>query len=103
MGVAGAVTDSRFVLLAGVAGLLAGAFSDAAGGHVSMSAQRDKLFENQILPLSDATLADKPQGEQKSLASTPMQAKVCRMMRRRSWRHIMADPAVALGRLTPSR
>jgi VIT1/CCC1 family predicted Fe2+/Mn2+ transporter len=47
MGFAGAQTSGDFVLLAGVAGLLAGAFSMAAGEYVSMRAQRE-LFERQI-------------------------------------------------------
>jgi VIT1/CCC1 family predicted Fe2+/Mn2+ transporter len=47
MGIAGAQSDSKLVLLAGVAGLLAGAFSMAAGEYVSMRAQRE-VFENQI-------------------------------------------------------
>ena len=47
LGVAGAVTDSATVLLAGVAGLLAGAFSMAAGEYVSMRSQRE-MYEYQI-------------------------------------------------------
>src|SRR3990170_577926 len=47
MGFAGAQTEGKFVLLAGVAGLLAGAFSMAAGEYVSMRAQKE-LFERQI-------------------------------------------------------
>ena len=47
MGFAGAQTEGQFVLLAGVAGLLAGAFSMAAGEYVSVRAQRE-LFERQI-------------------------------------------------------
>ncbi len=47
MGVAGANVDPRFVLLAGVAGLLAGASSMAAGEYVSVSSQRE-LYEQQI-------------------------------------------------------
>ena len=48
MGVAGAARDhGSFVLLAGVAGLLAGAFSMAAGEYISMQSQRE-LFERQI-------------------------------------------------------
>ena len=65
MGVAGASTDTRVVLLAGVAGLLAGAFSMAAGEFVSMRAQRD-LFENQI-EIERRELADDPKGEEKEL------------------------------------
>ncbi len=48
MGVAGAASEQpRFILLAGIAGLLAGAFSMAAGEYVSMQSQRE-LFERQI-------------------------------------------------------
>ena len=47
LGVAGAGTGDSGVLLAGVAGLLAGAFSMAAGEYVSMRSQRE-LFEYQI-------------------------------------------------------
>ena len=65
MGVAGASTDQRFVLLAGVAGLLAGAFSMAAGEYVSMRAQRE-LFENQI-EIERRELAEDPRGELKEL------------------------------------
>lgn len=46
-GVAGAGTDAGTVLLAGVAGLLAGALSMAAGEYVSVRSQRE-LFEYQI-------------------------------------------------------
>ncbi len=65
MGVAGASTDARVVLLAGIAGLLAGAFSMAAGEYVSMRAQRD-LFENQI-EIERRELAEDPRGELKEL------------------------------------
>ena len=48
MGVAGASADeASFILLAGIAGLLAGAFSMAAGEYISMQSQRE-LFERQI-------------------------------------------------------
>jgi VIT1/CCC1 family predicted Fe2+/Mn2+ transporter len=47
MGVAGANAEPRFVLLAGIAGLLAGASSMAAGEYVSVSSQRE-LYEQQI-------------------------------------------------------
>ncbi len=46
-GVAGAAGDSRLVLLSGAAGLLAGAFSMAAGEYISMRSQRE-MFEYQI-------------------------------------------------------
>ena len=46
-GVAGAFSDNTVILLTGVAGLLAGAFSMAAGEYVSMRSQRE-LYEFQI-------------------------------------------------------
>jgi VIT1/CCC1 family predicted Fe2+/Mn2+ transporter len=47
LGVAGAAHEGRAVLVSGVAGLLAGAFSMAAGEYVSVRSQRD-MFEHQI-------------------------------------------------------
>jgi VIT1/CCC1 family predicted Fe2+/Mn2+ transporter len=47
MGIAGANVEARFILLAGIAGLLAGASSMAAGEYVSVSSQRE-LYEQQI-------------------------------------------------------
>lgn len=47
MGVAGAGATPETIFLAGVAGLLAGAFSMAAGEYVSMRTQRD-MYEHQI-------------------------------------------------------
>jgi VIT1/CCC1 family predicted Fe2+/Mn2+ transporter len=47
MGIAGANVEPRFVLLAGIAGLLAGASSMAAGEYVSVRMQRE-LYEQQI-------------------------------------------------------
>ena len=41
MGVAGATTDRTSILIAGLAGLVAGALSMAAGEYVSVSTQRD--------------------------------------------------------------
>lgn len=66
MGVAGASEGERsFVLLAGIAGLLAGAFSMAAGEYVSMQSQRE-LFERQIA-LERAELEAMPDEEQAEL------------------------------------
>ncbi|HXG25847.1 MAG TPA: VIT1/CCC1 transporter family protein [Candidatus Binatia bacterium] len=71
MGVAAASGASRgaddgFVLLAGIAGLLAGAFSMAAGEYISMQSQRE-LFERQIA-LERAELEAMPEEEQSELA-----------------------------------
>jgi VIT1/CCC1 family predicted Fe2+/Mn2+ transporter len=66
MGFAGARTEGKFVLLAGIAGLLAGAFSMATGEYVSMRAQRE-LFERQI-ELERGELEAAPEEEQRELA-----------------------------------
>ena len=69
MGVAGAAADSpRFILLAGVAGLLAGAFSMAAGEYISMQSQRE-LFERQIA-LERAEMEAMPEEEEAELAAS---------------------------------
>ena len=67
MGIAGASQQNSFILLAGIAGLLAGAFSMAAGEYVSMKAQRE-LYERQIA-LERAELEAMPQEEQAELAA----------------------------------
>src|SRR2546427_5875390 len=68
MGVAGATTNEpRFILLAGIAGLLAGAFSMAAGEYISMRSQRE-LYERQIA-LERAELEMMPEEEEAELAS----------------------------------
>ena len=67
MGVAGASSgEGKFVLLAGIAGLVAGAFSMAAGEYISMQSQRE-LFERQIA-LERAELEAMPAEEQAELA-----------------------------------
>ena len=47
MGVAGGTTDNSIVLLAGIAGLVAGAFSMASGEWISIRSQRE-LYENEL-------------------------------------------------------
>ena len=68
MGIAGASQgQGPFVLLAGVAGLLAGAFSMGAGEYISMQSQRE-LFERQIA-LERAELEAMPEEEEAELAT----------------------------------
>jgi len=66
IGVAGAAPEGRFIILAGVAGLLAGAFSMGAGEFVSVTSQRE-LFERQI-ELEREELESDPESERKELA-----------------------------------
>jgi VIT1/CCC1 family predicted Fe2+/Mn2+ transporter len=66
MGFAGAQADSKFIVLAGIAGLLAGASSMAAGEYISMRSQRE-LFERQI-KLEETELLLAPEEERAELA-----------------------------------
>ena len=66
LGVAGASTNASAVRLAGVAGLLAGAFSMAAGELVSVRAQQE-MVEREI-QVERQELADDPEGERQELA-----------------------------------
>ena len=65
MGFAGSGAPRSTVLLAGVAGLLAGSFSMAAGEYVSMSGQRE-MFQREIA-LEAAELQEKPEEELEEL------------------------------------
>lgn len=65
MGVAGASQDTRNILIAGVAGLLAGAFSMGAGEYVSVRSQRE-LFEHEIAKEKEE-LDAAPEQEKKEL------------------------------------
>ena len=97
MGFAGAQTEASFVLLAGVAGLIAGAFSMAAGEYVSMRSQRE-LFERQI-DLERQELEISPDEEQREL-SLIYQAKGLRKEEADlTAARLMEDPEVALDTL----
>ena len=67
MGFAGAATGNDIIVLAGVAGLLAGAFSMAAGEYVSMQSQKE-LFQRQI-DLEREELRFMPEKERGELAA----------------------------------
>jgi VIT1/CCC1 family predicted Fe2+/Mn2+ transporter len=66
LGMAGATGESDVILLSGVAGLLAGAFSMAAGEYISVRSQRE-MFEYQIAAERDE-LAEYPAEEAAELA-----------------------------------
>jgi vacuolar iron transporter family protein len=94
MGVAGAVTDNAVIVLAGIAGLLAGAFSMAAGEYISMQSQRE-LFERQIA-LEREEMRVMPEEEERELANIyrakGLSADEAAIVAAR----LMADPALAL-------
>jgi vacuolar iron transporter family protein len=66
MGIAGATEGGNSVLLAGVAGLLAGALSMALGEWISVKSSQE-LYENQM-QLEMEELENSPEGEEKELA-----------------------------------
>jgi vacuolar iron transporter family protein len=98
LGVAGAGVEARGVLLTGIAGLLAGAFSMAAGEYVSMRSQRE-LFEYQIEQERDE-LARYPEEEAAELALIYAARGVPEEDARRVARALIADREKALATLT---
>ena len=66
VGVAGATTDRTAILVAGIAGLFAGAMSMAAGEYVSVSTQRDS--EQALLAKERRELVEEPDEELAELA-----------------------------------
>jgi len=94
MGFAGAQTQGKFVLLAGISGLLAGAFSMAAGEYVSMRAQRE-LFERQIA-LEKGELEAAPAEEQEELALIYQAKGLPRHEAESMAARLMENPQIAL-------
>jgi vacuolar iron transporter family protein len=66
MGIAGATTGQQGVLLAGVAGLLAGSLSMSLGEWISVKSSQE-LYENQM-KIEMAELESNPEGEMRELA-----------------------------------
>jgi len=97
LGVAGASQDGGVILLSGVAGLLAGAFSMAAGEYISVRSQRE-LFESQIA-LERDELAEYPDEEAAELALIYAARGLPAEEARRIADRIVADPARALDTL----
>jgi VIT1/CCC1 family predicted Fe2+/Mn2+ transporter len=97
MGFAGSGVDRGTVLFAGVAGLLAGAFSMAAGEYVSVASQTD-LFRRE-LALEEQELRDKPLEEQRELELIYRAKGVDPQTAKTTAEKIMADPKTALDTL----
>jgi len=66
MGIAGAMSGQQQVLLAGIAGLLAGALSMALGEWISVKSSQE-LYENQM-DIEMEELEHNPEGEERELA-----------------------------------
>lgn len=94
MGVAGATTEVGFIVLAGVSGLLAGAFSMAAGEYISVRAQRD-IYERE-LDVERAELEEVPGQEAQELAMIYRDKGFSREEARAVANRIISNPEVAL-------
>lgn len=97
MGVAGAASSNSVILLTGVAGLLAGAFSMAAGEYISMRSQRE-MFEYQI-GLEREELAQYPDEEARELALIYVARGMAEADAKTLAQRMIADPKLGLDTL----
>lgn len=97
MGFAGSGSSRSTVLLAGIAGLLAGSFSMAAGEYVSMSGQRE-MFEREIA-LEAAELEQQPEEERAELVLIYRAKGLSKEQAAQVADKIMKDKTVALDTL----
>ena len=93
-GVAGAGVDNAVILVAGIAGLLAGASSMAAGEYISMRVQREVL--ERLIHLEAHELGADPEGERAELAALYVRKGVSAELAERLADELMRDPKVAL-------
>ena len=93
VGVAGATSDSHAILIAGIAGLVAGALSMATGEYVSVSTQRDT--ERALLHKERAELRDDPEAELAELTGLYRQKGLSRDLARRVAEELTAHDALA--------
>jgi VIT1/CCC1 family predicted Fe2+/Mn2+ transporter len=97
LGISVATADSAIVLLSGAAGLLAGAFSMAAGEYVSVRSQRE-MYEYQI-GLEREELDHYPEAEAEELALIYQARGIAAAEARRMAQQVIADPEQALDTL----
>lgn len=97
MGFAGSGSAHSTILLAGIAGLLAGSFSMAAGEYVSMSGQRE-MYEREI-SLEAQELEENPEEERAELVLLYRAKGLSRTEAERVAERVMADREVALDTL----
>ena len=93
MGIAGASSGQKEVLLTGLAGLLAGALSMALGEWISVKSSQE-LSENQI-ELEKEELESNPEGEEKELALIYISKGVPDAEARRMAKEIISDKGLA--------
>jgi VIT1/CCC1 family predicted Fe2+/Mn2+ transporter len=94
MGFAGADQPRALILLAGISGLLAGAFSMGAGEYVSMRVQREVL--ERMLHLEAHELGSDPEGEMAELAELYERKGVPADLARSLAAELSKDPGTAL-------
>ncbi|MEO6122036.1 MAG: VIT1/CCC1 transporter family protein [Acidimicrobiales bacterium] len=94
LGVAGASPAPGIVRLAGLAGLVGGAFSMAAGEYGSMRAQTE-LLERE-LELERIEIGRRPEGERRELAGIYRSRGVAPEVAEELASHMMRDPELAL-------
>lgn len=93
MGIAGATSGNEEVLLAGVAGLMAGALSMALGEWISVKSSQE-LYENQMALEMDE-LEINPEGEEKEIALIYMSKGIPESQARTMAAEIMTDKSKA--------
>ncbi len=94
LGMAGANSSASIVRLAGVAGLVAGSFSMAAGEYLSMTAQRE-LMERE-LEVERRSLRRSPEGEANELRGMYVRRGIDPTVAKDMVNEVMQDPDLAL-------
>jgi VIT1/CCC1 family predicted Fe2+/Mn2+ transporter len=94
MGFAGASQSRSVIVLAGISGLLAGAFSMSAGEYVSMTVQRELL--QRLLHLEAHELGSDPDGEHSELSMLYRKKGLSAELADQMATELMRDPKVAL-------
>jgi len=97
MAFAGAEARPEYILLAGIAGLLAGSFSMASGEYISMRAQRE-LFEQQI-NIEKQELEMAPEEEEEELSLIYQAKGIPEVEASTLARRIIQDPKIAIDTL----
>jgi VIT1/CCC1 family predicted Fe2+/Mn2+ transporter/rubrerythrin len=93
-GVAGAAVSNRIVLLAGLAGAIAGAISMAAGSFVSVRAETEVLKKH--IDMEKVELATMPKTEEKELALMYELKGIDKKTSKLIAKKIMSNPDIAL-------
>jgi vacuolar iron transporter family protein len=94
MGFAGAAQDRAVILLAGISGLLAGAFSMGAGEYISMKVQREVL--ERMLHLEAHELHGDAEAERAELAAIYRRKGLSSDLADQVATELSRDPAIAL-------